>query len=198
MQKFNYLLAPFLGLVIFLPIASLIVYFIAQSDFGVATINQAELWLYSKNTLFVLLGTAFLVLLLGISSAFLSARYVYVGSRFFSLAFVLPLAFPAYIIGYTYVGFFEFHGILSTLVSLPKLKLDILNVYGVVAILSFAMYPYVFILARVSFASISSTVVELVSLKQLSFCKAFFYRLSAFGVSCYFCGVSPCDDGSAQ
>jgi len=174
MHKFNYLLAPFLGLVIFLPIASLIVYFIAQSNFDVATMLQAELWLYSKNTLFVLLGTACLVLLLGISSAFLSARYVYVGSRFFSFAFVLPLAFPAYIIGYTYVGFFEFHGILSTLVSLPKLKLDILNVYGVVGILSFAMYPYVFILARVSFASISSTVVELVSLKQLSFCKAFF------------------------
>lgn len=174
MQKFKHLLAPTLGLVISLPIVSLVIYFIAQNDFGVTSINLSELVLYFKNTAFVLFGTAFLVLFLGISTAFMSARFEYFGSRFFSLAFVLPLAFPAYILGYSYVGFFEFHGILATLLSQPKVKLDILNIYGVTAILSFAMFPYVFILARVSFASISSTVVELVSLKQLSFGKAFF------------------------
>ncbi|WP_333804838.1 ABC transporter permease [Sulfurospirillum sp.] len=174
MQTFKYLLAPLLGLVIALPIFSLVVYFIAQSDFSMTSINTAELLLYSKNTACVLLGTACLVLILGISSAFMSARFVYVGSRFFSLAFVLPLAFPAYILGYSYVGFFEFHGIFATLFSLPKFKFDVLNIYGVIAILSFAMFPYVFILARISFSSISSTVVELVSLKQLPSYKAFF------------------------
>ncbi|WP_232294019.1 ABC transporter permease [Sulfurospirillum arsenophilum] len=174
MQTFKHLLAPLLGLVISLPIFSLVIYFIAQNDFSMTSINPAELLLYTKNTAFVLFGTAFLVLFLGISTAFMSARFEYFGSRFFSLIFVLPLAFPAYILGYSYVGFFEFHGILATLLSQPKIKLDILNIYGVTAILSFAMFPYVFILARVSFASISSTVVELVSLKQLSFCKAFF------------------------
>lgn len=173
MQRFKYALAPSLGLLIALPIFSLLIYFIAQGDFSVTNFRVPELLLYAKNTLFVLLGAAFLVLVLGISTAFMSARFEYTGSPFFSLAFVLPLAFPAYIIGYTYVGFFEFHGILSTLLGLPKLKLDILNIYGVIAILSFAMFPYVFILARVSFASISSTVVELVSLKQLSPLKAF-------------------------
>ncbi|AFL69652.1 ABC transporter permease [Sulfurospirillum barnesii] len=174
MQKFKYLLAPFLGLVIALPIVCLVLYFIAQNDFFMRNINASELVRYTYHTSFVLVGTAFLVLLLGISTAFMSARFVYFGSRFFSLIFVLPLAFPAYILGYTYVGFFEFHGILATLLFQPKIKLDILNIYGVTAILSFAMFPYVFILARVSFASLSSTVVELVSLKQLFFFKAFF------------------------
>ena len=173
MQKLKYALAPSLGLLIALPIFALFIYFIAQDEFSVANFRVPELLLYVKNTLFVLLGAAFLVLLLGISTAFMSARFEYTGSPFFSLAFVLPLAFPAYIIGYTYVGFFEFHGILSTLLGVPKFKLDILNIYGVIAILSFAMFPYVYILARVSFASISSTVVELVSLKQLSPLKAF-------------------------
>ena len=173
MQKLKYALAPSLGLLIALPIFALFIYFIAQGDFSVTNFRAPELLLYAKNTLFVLLGAAFLVLLFGISTAFMSARFEYFGSPFFSLAFVLPLAFPAYIIGYTYVGFFEFHGILSTLLGVPKFKLDILNIYGVIAILSFAMFPYVYILARVSFASISSTVVELVSLKQLSPLKAF-------------------------
>lgn len=174
MQTFKPLLAPLLGLVISLPIVSLVIYFIVQGDFGVTHINASELVRYAQNSAFVLVGTALLVLFLGITTAFMSARFTYTGSRFFSLAFVLPLAFPAYILGYSYVGFFEFHGILATLLNLPKFKLDILNIYGVIVILSFAMFPYVFILARVSFASISSTVVELVSLKQLSLCKAFF------------------------
>ncbi len=173
MQNAKYILAPLLGLVIFLPIISLAIYFIAQGDFSMAHMQQTEAWLYFKNTSGVLVGSAVLVLILGISTAFLSARFSYTGSRFFKIAFVLPLAFPAYIMGYTYVGFFEFRGILSSLLSLGSFKLDILNIYGVVTILSFAMFPYVYILARVSFASISSTVVELVSIKRLSPVRAF-------------------------
>lgn len=174
MQKAKYLLAPSLGLVIFLPIFSLVIYFLWQGDFSLANINKAELFLYTKNTTFVLVGTSFLVTLLGVSSAYLSARFEYCGSKFFAIAFVLPLAFPAYILGYCYGGFFEFKGILATLLNIPSFKLDILNIYGVTCILSLAMFPYVYILARVSFASISSTVVELVSLQKLSFIKAFF------------------------
>lgn len=173
MQRFKYALAPALGLVIFLPIFSLIVYFLLQGDFSLANINKSELFLYFKNTAIVLLGTSFLVVLLGVCSAYLVARYTYFGSKFFAIAFVLPLAYPAYILGYSYVGFFEFRGLLSSLIAQPSFKLDILNIYGVTCILAFAMFPYVYILARVSFASISSTVVELVSLQKLSSTKAF-------------------------
>lgn len=173
MRNIKTLTAPLLGLVIFLPIASLILYYAFQGDFTFGTMNKDEILRYTTNTLFIAVASSLLVMLLGVSSAYLNARFDYTGSQFFGLAFVLPLAFPAYILGYTYVGFLEYQGILATLLNAPWLKLDILNIYGVTAILSFAMFPYVYILARVSFASISLTIVELVSLKKLSFPKAF-------------------------
>ncbi len=45
---------------------------------------------------------------------------------------------------------------------------------GAIFIFTIAMFPYVFILARISFSMISKTVVELVALQKLSPKKAFF------------------------
>lgn len=174
MQKIKFYLAPLLGLCIAIPLLSLFIYFVANGDFSLQNIQKEELFLYTKNTLFILFGSSFGVMILGVSSAYMSARFDYFGSRYFALFFVLPLAFPAYIIGYSYVGFFEFKGILAQLLGLNTFSLDILNIYGVTCILSLAMFPYVFILARISFASLSSTVVELVSLHNISSMKAFF------------------------
>lgn len=104
----------------------------------------------------------------------MSARFEYFGDKFFAITFVLPLAYPAYILGYTYVGFFEYRGILSDIVGNTNVRFDILNMYGAIFIFAIAMFPYVYILARVSFSSVSSTVCELVSLQQIHPIKAFF------------------------
>lgn len=56
----------------------------------------------------------------------------------------------------------------------PTLRLDIQNIYGAIFIFGISMFPYVYILSRVSFGSISSTVSELVSLSKISPIKAFF------------------------
>ena len=95
-------------------------------------------------------------------------------AKFFSVCFILPLAYPAYIFGYTYVGFFEFRGLLSQILNDTSIKLDILNMSGAIFIFTIAMFPYVFILARVSFSMVSKSVVELISLYKLNPIKAFF------------------------
>ena len=173
-KSFKKYLAPILGLSISFPIIILIVYFFINSSFSKTFLEDGYIYEYSKNSTILLIGTLFGVLILGTITSYLSARFTYFGSKFFALCFVLPLAYPAYILGYTYVGFFEYRGIFSQIFANPALKVDILNMYGAIFIFSIAMFPYVYIMARVSFGSISKSIFELVSLQKISSTKAFF------------------------
>jgi iron(III) transport system permease protein len=167
-------IAPIVGLCISLPILALLLYFLVEGSFDFDFIFGDILKQYISNTALLVFGTFAFVIVLGTITSYLSARFEYFGHKFFAITFVLPLAFPAYILGYTYVGFFEYRGILSDIVSDASIRFDILNMYGAIFIFAIAMFPYVYILARVSFGSISSTVCELVSLQQISPIKAFF------------------------
>jgi iron(III) transport system permease protein len=173
-NKLKYYLAPFLGLSIALPILSLIIFFLIEGNFNINLLKNDVLTEYTKNTSLLVFGTFIFVVILGTITSYLSARFEYTGDKFFAITFILPLAYPAYILGYAYVGFFEYRGILSDVVSDINVRVDILNMYGAIFIFAIAMFPYVYILARVSFGSISSTVCELVSLQQINPIKAFF------------------------
>jgi iron(III) transport system permease protein len=157
-----------------LPILALLVYFFIEGNFNINFLKSNILIEYTKNTSLLIFGTFLLVVVLGTITSYLSARFEYFGDKFFAITFVLPLAYPAYILGYTYVGFFEYRGILSDIVGNTNVRFDILNMYGAIFIFAIAMFPYVYILARVSFSSVSSTVCELVSLQQIHPIKAFF------------------------
>lgn len=173
-MKFKHYLAPLIGLFVALPILALFIYFIVEGDFDFKYFSNTEMLSYLQNTTYLTIGTFLLVIVLGTISSYLSARFEYFGDKIFAVLFVLPLAYPAYVIGYTYVGFFEFRGILSSIFDNPSLRLDIQNIYGAIFIFGISMFPYVYILSRVSFGSISSTVSELVSLSKISPIKAFF------------------------
>ena len=173
-NRLKYYLAPFIGLSIALPILALLIYFVLEGNFNNNFIKTKILLEYTSNTSFLILGTFIFVVVVGTITSYLSARFEYFGDKFFAICFILPLAYPAYILGYAYVGFFEYRGILSELVGNNSIRYDILNIYGAIFVFSIAMFPYVYILARVSFASISSTVFELVSLQQMNPIKAFF------------------------
>mgnify|MGYP003423614957 FL=1 len=173
-KNIKLLVAPILGLLISLPILILIIYFLFNGSFNKEFLEHNFLLEYSLNTIYLIIGTAIFVIILGVITSYLSARFEYFGSKFFSVCFILPLAYPAYIFGYTYVGFFEFRGLLSQILNDTSIKLDILNMSGAIFIFTIAMFPYVFILARVSFSMVSKSVVELISLYKLNPIKAFF------------------------
>lgn len=173
-NKLKYSIAPIIGLCIALPILSLLLYFVLNGDFNFEFLFSDIVKGYISNTTILVLGTFAFVVILGTISSYLSARFEYFGDKIFAVLFVLPLAYPAYILGYTYVGFFEYRGILSDIVGNINTRYDILNMSGVIFIFGIAMFPYVYILARVSFGSISSTVSELVSLHKINPIKAFF------------------------
>ena len=173
-NKLKYSIAPIIGLCIALPILSLLLYFVLNGDFNFEFLFSDIVKGYISNTTILVLGTFAFVVILGTISSYLSARFEYFGDKIFAVLFVLPLAYPAYILGYTYVGFFEYRGILSDIVGNINTRYDILNMSGAIFIFGIAMFPYVYILARVSFGSVSSTVCELVSLHKINPIKAFF------------------------
>ena len=173
-NRLKYYIAPFIGACIALPILALLFYFILEGSFNLEFLLGDIVNRYIKETSILVFGTFLVVVVLGTITSYLSARFEYFGDKVFALLFVLPLAYPAYILGYAYVGFFEYRGILSDIVANSTVRYDILNIYGAIFIFGIAMFPYVYILARVSFGSVSSTVSELVSLHKIHPIKAFF------------------------
>ena len=81
----------------------------------------------------------------------------------FSWALVLPLALPAYVMGFVLLGVFEFSGPLQTLVrrATPSLTLpDVRGWWGVTLTMTLVFYPYVYVLARAAFQEQASGLME--------------------------------------
>ena len=173
-NRLKYYIAPFIGASIALPILALLVYYIFEGSFNIEFLLGNIINKYITDTSILVFGTFLLVVILGTITSYLSARFEYFGDKVFALLFVLPLAYPAYILGYAYVGFFEYRGVLSDILANSNIKYNILNIYGAIFIFGIAMFPYVYILARVSFGSVSSTISELISLHKINPIKAFF------------------------
>ena len=59
---------------------------------------------YLFNSALLMLGVGVGTLVIGVSCAWLTSLCEFPGKRLFSWALLLPLAFPGYIIAYTYTG----------------------------------------------------------------------------------------------
>ena len=97
-NKLKYSIAPIIGLCIALPILSLLLYFVLNSDFNFEFLFSEIMKEYISNTAILVLGVFAFVVILGTISSYLSARFEYFGAKIFSILFVLPLAYPAYIL----------------------------------------------------------------------------------------------------
>lgn len=122
---------------------------------------------YLLNTLWLVLGVGFGVLLLGLPAAWLNSMCRFPGQRLFEWALLLPLAMPAYIIAYTYTGMLDFSGPVQNLLReatgwgygdyyFPNVR----SLGGAVTMLSLVLFPYVYLLARAAFLEQSICVLE--------------------------------------
>jgi len=122
---------------------------------------------YVGNTLLLVGGTGAGVLALGLSTAWLVSLCRFPGRRLFEWALVLPLAFPAYVIAYTYTDMLQVSGPVQTFIRdltgwsardywFPPIR----SLSGAVAMLSLVLYPYVYLLARAAFVQQSSGILE--------------------------------------
>lgn len=122
---------------------------------------------YLGNTLLLLAGVGTGVLLLGVSSAWLVTMCRFPLRRFFEWALLLPMAVPAYILAYTYTDFLQFSGPVQTAIRsatgwgfrdywFPNVR----SLGGAIVMLSLALYPYVYLLARAAFLEQSVAMLE--------------------------------------
>ncbi|HET7874366.1 MAG TPA: iron ABC transporter permease [Methylomirabilota bacterium] len=116
------------------------------------------------NTLRLLLGVGAGTLVLGTGLAWLVVHYRFPGRDLFEWALILPLAVPAYVIGFAFLGLFEYSGPLQTglrhWVS-PGLRLPELRSWGgVTLVMTLVFYPYVYLLARAAFREQGAATLE--------------------------------------
>ncbi|MBI4522942.1 MAG: iron ABC transporter permease [Deltaproteobacteria bacterium] len=129
----------------------------------VSTVLPEYIW----NTLLLVLLVAVGVISFGVMSAWLVTAYYFPGCRVLNWALVLPLGMPAYVMAYAYTDWLQAAGPVQTaLRDLTGWNIreywfpEIRSLPGAAAMLSFALYPYVYLLARAAFLDQSRTTIE--------------------------------------
>lgn len=116
------------------------------------------------NTVLLLAGVGSTTLLLGTGLAWLIVQHRFPGRDFFEWALILPLAIPAYVIGFVFLGLCDFAGPLQTSLRalmgqefrLPELR----SYWGVTLMMTLVFYPYVYFLARAAFRAQGTAILE--------------------------------------
>src|SRR3989304_4877761 len=108
-------IAMLIGALCALPVASVFFNVFATVTPGVwPHLAQTVLPEYAANTLWLLAGVGFGVVVVGVSTAWLTAMHEFPGRRAFEWALILPLAMPAYVIAFVYTDLLQFVGPVQT------------------------------------------------------------------------------------
>lgn len=139
-----------------------------------ATISpEADVWAHlvryvlpevTANTIKLLFGVALLSGVIGTMLAWLTSICEFPGRRFFDWALLLPLAIPTYVLAFVAVGFLDYSGPLQGWLRewtgssqwVPRIR----STGGVIVVLSLALYPYVYLLARTAFLTQGRRALE--------------------------------------
>lgn len=121
-------------------------------------IRQTVLPIYLYNTLLLMALVGIAASIIGISTAWITSKYTFPLSKLLTPALVLPLAAPAYVVGYVYADLLEYAGPIQTYYRL-MFNIEEINYYfpsirslgGAAFVISLVLYPYIYLLARASF-----------------------------------------------
>src|SRR5687767_14404381 len=122
---------------------------------------------YVWNTALLLVAVAWGVISMGVLSAWLVTAYRFPGRDLLEWTLMLPLAMPAYVMAYAYNDWLQFTGpVQTTLRELTGWSArdywfpEIRSLPGAAAMLSFALYPYVYLIARTAFHEMPRSAIE--------------------------------------
>ena len=114
---------------------------------------------YMAATLTMMLGVGVITAAVGTGAAWLVTLYRFPGSGWLTWALLFPLAVPAYVGAYALVDFFDYSGALQVALRgltgwqspgeywFPRVR----SQGAAIVVLSAALYPYVYLLARQAF-----------------------------------------------
>jgi iron(III) transport system permease protein len=150
-----------------LPILVLLVAALAPSSDAWSHLQATVLSTYLVNTLALMILVALLAGALGVATAWITVRYQFPCRDWLVPMLVLPLAAPAYVIGYVYADLLDFSGpvqaqlrlwldLAPQTAALPNIR----SLPGAALVISLVLYPYVYLLARGSFLHQSGALHE--------------------------------------
>ena len=170
-QRFSsfwwWLSAAFIAVVLFSPLTVVLSSLFKAPGEGWELITEYLLVDYILGTIIMTLGVGLTALFLGVGSAWIITVWDFPCKRFFSLALMMPMAIPTYVMafGYSFVKY-DIRDPLMLFIKnnwgavIMSQSNEIFNYGLAILILSFALYPYVYIAARVGFSEISGTYIE--------------------------------------
>ncbi|HGG06720.1 MAG TPA: iron ABC transporter permease [Aliiroseovarius sp.] len=157
-----------IALIVLLPIASVIWLALFPVDNIWPHLWATTLPRYLKTTLILTVSVGTLSAAVGTGAAWLTSMYTFPGSRWLQWLILLPLAIPAYVGAYALVDFLEYAGPVQTGLRdlfgwrnardywFPEIR----SLGSAIVILSAALNPYVYLLARAAFREQSGDAYE--------------------------------------
>lgn len=126
-----------------------------------STVLPGYIWTTLWLGLWVALGAA----VIGTATAAAVTLFEFPGRRTFEWLLLLPLAMPAYVTAYAYTDFLQFSGPLqvglrAALGLEGRLLPEVRSLWGAIWVFTFALYPYVYLLARTALGERAAHLME--------------------------------------
>ena len=126
-----------------------------------ATVLPGYIWTTLWLGLWVAVGAA----VVGAATAAAVTLFEFPGRRMFEWLLLLPLAMPAYVTAYAYTDFLQFSGPLQvglreTFGLEGRLLPEVRSLWGAIWVFTFALYPYVYLLARTALGERAAHLME--------------------------------------
>jgi iron(III) transport system permease protein len=159
--------AVLIAVVLALPVVSVVMSIFTGAGETWTHLAATALPRYVGNTALLLVVVACGVVSMGVVSAWLVTAYRFPGRDLLEWALLLPVAMPAYVMAYAYTDWLQFTGpVQSGLRALTGWEAreywfpEVRSLPGAAAMLSFALYPYVYLVARTAFHDLSRSAIE--------------------------------------
>ena len=163
--NFGFIIAALIAMIFVFPIVSIVWISTSVETSQWTHLISTVLPRYLTNSLILMAGVGLLSLILGTSLAYLITHIKFPGSGIIKYALFLPLTMPSFIAAYTWVEVLEYAGPFQT--SLRDMAgwssardywfPNVRSLPGAILVLSFALYPYVYLLARAAFRELPSS-----------------------------------------
>ncbi|MBZ9627833.1 iron ABC transporter permease [Psychroflexus sp. CAK1W] len=132
---------------------------------------------YLKNSFLLALFCSIIVILFGVTTAWLVSRFEFPFRKQLEWLLILPLSVPAYIMAYAYAGVFGYSGLFSKLMGafgIGDFRIEVMNIYGLSLVLSISLFPYVYVSSRTFFLAQATNLLEASRMLGISEFKSFF------------------------
>ena len=116
----------------------------------------------AANTAVLLAGVGLITFVAGTGTAWLVTTFEFPARRIFVWLLPLPLAIPTYIVAYVYADLFEAFGpVASMFRSIGWQTPNIRSLPGAIFVMSFVLYPYVYLASRAMLLTQSAAMIEM-------------------------------------